>query len=281
MSTSQCEVGPRPKKLRLSDLNNFVLSRETFIVRARPVLSHLPPDVWLLILSHFPKISREDITRNSGWTLPRLHRRRIDVLRALSQTCRTLRAFCLPLAWEHVEACIWDGQQNPRNRYLSYVLKRQCYGLVKYPDIASHVKTLTVSLLVCPEQPMLKQLARCLGALPHLLALHIIASTFEIQELERTFRNKTYPSIESLVLPANAYPIIQCCTGIRDIHVTTCHFGNPQACWLETALSVSANCPYAGVLEGFQQWQCVFIQNGTQDSPYAERVKELLPLTSG
>ena len=142
MSSSQIDELPRPKRLRLSDLNNFVVSNQTFIVRARPVLSHLPADVWLLILSHFPVLTKQAIMNEPGFSfsMPDSYGGRFDALRTLSQTCRSLRAVFLPLVWEHVEACIWSDRNYAIDYYLSYVLGRQWYGLLKYPELASQVK---------------------------------------------------------------------------------------------------------------------------------------------
>jgi hypothetical protein len=69
----------------------------------------LPSELLLEIVSYFPNISIIDILDNPP-TLSVEYRERFASLRALSQTCKELRAaLCLPLAWERLEACTTTG----------------------------------------------------------------------------------------------------------------------------------------------------------------------------
>ncbi len=111
-------------------------------------------------------------------------------------------------------------------------------------------RTLSVSLLECSEKPVLRQLARCLASLPNLCTLHIVSCTHQRADLEKVFKNKVYPSIENIVLPANAYPIVPCCFALRDIHVRPCHNDGPVHCWQQLILGLAANCPYVEIITG-------------------------------
>ena len=136
--------GPPRKRFRLSGLNSIGVNNEIIIV-SRPVLSHLPRDVLLDILAYYPTIGKAQVSiRQFAWDatggrVDPAYRERFNVLRSLSQVCRTLRAVMIPLVWEHVEACIWDSDRMEKGLFLAYVLKRQCQGLLKNPVLASHV----------------------------------------------------------------------------------------------------------------------------------------------
>lgn len=259
------ENTPPKRRPKLSDLNNFSYTNETIILSAKPLLSHLPPDVLLLILGYFPRLSiLETIEASELKTvLPDSYRDRLNVLRALSQTCRTLRAVCLSMAWEDVQACTWDNREMPVSNYVSYILKKQCYGLMKYPDLACHVKyvclsaalgplpanfdvplrrSVTVSLLHSPAHYTLKQFARCLESLPNLHTLQILSCSYSDKPLETEFKNKTYPTVKTVVLPPIAHPIVSSCFAVDKVYVC-----RGPGSYSKLALAVAANCPYVEV----------------------------------
>ena len=100
------------------------------------------------------------------------------------------------------------------------------------------------------KRGVLRQLARCLASLPNLSTLHLVSCTHQRAELQKAFKNKVYPSIQNLVLPANAYPIVLCCFALRDIHVRPCHNDGPMHCWQQLLLALAANCPYVETITG-------------------------------
>ena len=101
-------------------------------IATRPCLSHLPREIWLVILSEYQSITRHAVVLYaSNGSLPPGYRERHRILRALSQVCRVLRFTIMPFVWEHIEACVWEDNSIERSRFIAYVLKRQCQGLCK------------------------------------------------------------------------------------------------------------------------------------------------------
>lgn len=98
-------------------------------------------DIWLMIIDHFPEGSVEEITEiHSRRVFPATFRERRDVLRALSQTTRELRALCLPLLWREVEICTADVPEKRWRHSVAHTLRLHCLGLVKTKGIAAYVK---------------------------------------------------------------------------------------------------------------------------------------------
>lgn len=87
----------------------------------------LPSELHLMILSSWPTIPDEEILANptnirSSEDGPD-YLGRFRVLLALSQTCRALRAFYLPLCWERLQSCMLSAQSDTGIKILVEGLK--------------------------------------------------------------------------------------------------------------------------------------------------------------
>jgi hypothetical protein len=73
-------------------------------------------------------------------TMPR-YRERTDVLHALSQTCRALRAIACPMLWTRLNACcIPERASGTWHKYVMQELPRKSEGMRKSKDIAPYVQ---------------------------------------------------------------------------------------------------------------------------------------------
>lgn len=104
----------------------------------------LPSELLLEIVAHFPEISIANIIEAGSSYLPADCSQRSTALRALSQTCKELRAVVLPLAWERLEACtlystLDSGWQQAFVDEAS-VLLWKCRGLLHSPHLIPHVR---------------------------------------------------------------------------------------------------------------------------------------------
>jgi len=116
----------------------------------KPVFK-LPDETFLEILSYFPVINlRYRHTGHMGhrgiWginVLPGEFIERFDILRAITQTCRTLRRKFLSWLWERVEACVVPTIST-WYIYVGNVLQRKCHILLKNPSLATHVRSVNI-----------------------------------------------------------------------------------------------------------------------------------------
>lgn len=110
----------------------------------------LPAEVWLEILSYYLPISDEKIS-SAGAVLPSRYLLRYETIRALSQTCRSIRRFFLPLLWERIEACAsplieddtgyWDKEHVIEWEVgVAEALMRQCAAVVDNPELRLFVR---------------------------------------------------------------------------------------------------------------------------------------------
>ena len=111
----------------------------------------LPDETFLEILSYFPVITfRHRFTdRRSVWGpnfLPGEYVERLNILRAVTQTCRTLRQKFLSWLWEKVEACVMPGH-SAWYIYVGNVLESKCHILLKNPPLATHVRSVNKCFL--------------------------------------------------------------------------------------------------------------------------------------
>ena len=102
-------------------------------------LATLAPELWLEILSYFPKVP--DIVNFvvCRLTLKEWFSDRPDVLRALSQTCRTFRRFFLPMYWERLDVCT-NKFGGADHLHLATSLEAKSIGLCSRPDLADLVR---------------------------------------------------------------------------------------------------------------------------------------------
>src|ERR1700691_5285644 len=107
-----------------------------------PSMHSMPHELLLEILQYLGP----PLDRTAGRMLPYpLNNERRRTLHSLSQCCRALRSFFLPLAWEYVDACCaknghgeCEGWAQMRKRERNLELKSR--GLVQNPNLAAYVR---------------------------------------------------------------------------------------------------------------------------------------------
>lgn len=112
----------------------------------------LPDETFLEILSYFPVVSfRYKFSGpRSVWGqtfLPVIYAERLNALRAVTQTCRTLRRKFLSWLWERVEACV-APERAAWYISLGNALESKCHILLKNPPLATHVRSEIINLLI-------------------------------------------------------------------------------------------------------------------------------------
>lgn len=87
--------------------------------------------------------------------LPGVYADRLNVLRAITQTCRTLRRKFLSWLWERVEACVVPTV-SAWYIYVGNALESKCHILLKNPPLASHVRSVNIRFLffITPSHPL-------------------------------------------------------------------------------------------------------------------------------
>ena len=149
-----------PETAQTSAGEHRFLFRERTSIHAltRKTVFELPDETFLEILSYFPVINlRYRHTGQRGiWglnVLPGEFIERLDILRAITQTCRTLRRKFLSWLWERVEACVVPTL-SAWYIYVGNVLESKCHILLKNPSLAIHVRLVeTCSTHSAPSHP--------------------------------------------------------------------------------------------------------------------------------
>ena len=115
-------------------------------------LLELPLELIMEIVSHFDCLPI--ITSKLNYGLfgadPRFSGRyleRIDALRALSQTCRSLRNLFFPLLWERLEPCLIPSDSGKWSENNADLLMRVSGFVCDNPEIASHVRCVHIRTL--------------------------------------------------------------------------------------------------------------------------------------
>ncbi|KAJ7666835.1 hypothetical protein DFH06DRAFT_1470006 [Mycena polygramma] len=199
------------------------------------VFLKIPTEIWLEIASdsNFTRIlgstkdgmprsllllSRSKI-ESCPKTVPTGYRERPDTLRALSQTCHTLRFIFLPLLWEHVEACIL-AKSTTWSKQIANVLLNRCKKLMT-PDnqsLRDYVRIVSVSFSSYHIDKVAPLFAQCLASLPNLDTLHILHLQSKDQEtITAAFDKIELPSMRVIILPSHAYSILAACPNVRDV----------------------------------------------------------------
>lgn len=131
-----------PKRPRSSTKNEDAVE-----IYKGPSLLNLPTELILHIASSYPRIEHHSLNLNDY--RDKLHDdddilyfERRDALKALSQTCKTLRNLLLPQLWECFEVayCPKNLKSYDTVAYLAEKLERFSMGLVENPELASHVR---------------------------------------------------------------------------------------------------------------------------------------------
>ncbi|KAJ7627957.1 hypothetical protein DFH06DRAFT_1226763 [Mycena polygramma] len=181
-------------------------------------------------------------------TIPPAYRVRPETLRALSQTCRTLRAIFLPLLWEHVEACITSKSGTPWLNGMSAVLLDRCKGLMKRPNqhLARYVRVFSVSLSDEQIASTVSLFARCLESLPNLETLHILYVKSEWEDIvTEAFGDVELPGVRTIILPSYAHAILAACPGVRNV-------SSNEEIGTQLFDTLIENCPAVERMQGFE-----------------------------
>ncbi|KIJ48934.1 hypothetical protein M422DRAFT_777788 [Sphaerobolus stellatus SS14] len=186
-----------------------------------PILLTLPTETILSILSHIPDLDLP-IGSKCGHhpfynpAVEALGYVRQDAHRALSQTCRAVRTFFLPLLWENFdvytkrEGTVWYKR-------VSRQLEKGSLFLADPENkvIASYIRTVRVVLIHCSTQTVLPAFVDCLSSLPNVHTLHILYAHSEMTtQLKNAFEGSTFPSIRKITLPSCAHNILRCCPNV-------------------------------------------------------------------
>ena len=118
----------------------------------RFTLLELPLELIMEILSHFnylPVITAKLDLGHFGVDpkVSRLYLKRTDVLRALSQTCRSWRNLFSPLLWERLEPCLIHSDSGKCPESYGESLIRKSTFVCENPEIASHVRCVRIRTL--------------------------------------------------------------------------------------------------------------------------------------
>jgi len=241
---------------------------EDFIPSFHPQVLELPVELWLEIISYFPAVPIPTLRIARNPVLPPSTLERGDVLRALSQTCRTLRKIFFQQAWERLEVCAirterssgqnhirdycveglnYGRDQIPGSWYLdvSRTVQTKCEGLSRHPEYAALIRVVNVVLTRCSAKTVLPAFARCLDILPSLDTLQILrAHTQMTTHLKKHFEGRSFPSIQTVILPTHAHEIMRCCKQAKTV---VCNYGDGSQ--LVTAIGIGGK--KVERLEGF------------------------------
>ncbi|KAG9082246.1 hypothetical protein FS749_007007 [Ceratobasidium sp. UAMH 11750] len=209
----------------------------------------LPHELLLKIANYFPKILPYDILLHetcvghltgaaSGF------QSRFNTLRALSQTCRFLREFYLPLLWERFEACLTSNTQASWYRDLGEAMERKSKGMLNSKHLWPYVQFVTVVFTRYKVASVLPPFVKLLQSLPNVHTLEVSHTHSAMTTaLKEAFKGSSFPSIRTVIMPTCAHEVLRCCPGIRDV---TCNYDDGQK--LVSAL-IAAGCTKLEVLK--------------------------------
>ncbi|KAJ7041484.1 hypothetical protein C8F04DRAFT_1391038 [Mycena alexandri] len=185
-----------------------------------PSLPDLPTELLLEMVKHYPELYLDFDARIHGVASEQFDGN--DALRALSQTCRTLRRIFVPVLWAGVHACFTQRNNPEKNRERhAQMLERRMIGIQKTRHAMCYIRSLSVSLAgvnMTNWQPM-AEFVRVLGVLPQLQHLTIVLVFNEIVPvLSTACQGKVFPSILSLgVDNDNLEMILPCFPNIKTL----------------------------------------------------------------
>ena len=143
-----------------------------------------------------------------------------------------------------IEGLNYRLDQIPGSWYLcvSRTLQTKCEGLSRYPEYAALVwqvldeaklkfnskfilsSTVNVVLIRCSAKTVLPAFARCIEMLPNLHTLQILRAHSQLTTpLKKVFEGRSFPSIQTVILPTHAHEILCCC---KDARVVVCNHGD-------------------------------------------------------
>ena len=230
-------------------------------------LTRLPYDVIWEILAYFPAIPNWEVATNEK-VLNSKYLQRYQVLRALSQTCRTLRFQCHPHVWEHIQACLLKegGLRGSFYIQVGEALQKQSKIIVSaLPEFQPLVRsvqsqlhpftyspletlfpsTLTVSLTRYQVEKTLRLFTDALALLPNLHTLRICHAHSQLTtSLNNAFEGHVFPQITTIVLPSCAHNILRSCPNVKDIE-------NIEGDGTQLAGAICKECPRVERLANF------------------------------
>lgn len=101
------------------------------LVNAVP-FARLPPELFDEIISYFPILPPTFYANTAPVPIPSLnHRQRTDVLRALSQSCRSLRQVAFPRLWRRLDVCfVPESSSGSWYQFCNANLKKKAEGVI-------------------------------------------------------------------------------------------------------------------------------------------------------
>ncbi|KAF7349834.1 hypothetical protein MVEN_01283900 [Mycena venus] len=162
-----------------------------------PSLTDLPTELLLQIISYDTSLNfltalerRESEDSDRRWA-------RRQVLRALSQSCSTLRAVFLPALWERVDI----SKPNFRQRDLTGEVASRIFAYIKFVQVSMQVWSMK-------EMKPILHLVKFLRSLPKLADLRIRSVNWEVDKLlVSAFADVSLPTVASLAVADALHPI--------------------------------------------------------------------------
>jgi len=171
-------------------------------------ITFLPSEILLEIVSGFSDDPSIDAAE---------YREGLNIIRALSQTCRELRSVYLPLLWKQVEACSTAGPV-AWHIQVGSALERKSKGLLQSNYLISFVQVIIVSLTRYQTAIILPAFAQCLSILPNLHTIKIVhAHSKMMSHLKSAFAWRIFPAVRCVSLPTSAHAILRCCPAVEDV----------------------------------------------------------------
>ncbi|KAL4246280.1 hypothetical protein ABKN59_009772 [Abortiporus biennis] len=187
---------------------------------SRGRFAQIPNELLDLILSEYPRVKESQVTTVlQCTTFPLAFAIYTEVLRALSQTCRSLRIKCLSRLWERVEICYVKWEDRDRfGEVTSRNLDRISKGLSQTPEIGGLVRSFAVTLTRWSTKKVLSAFVKCLTMLPNLHTLQVLyAHPTMAKSVQTAFRHNELPQIRTVILPNYVHSILRSCTGVETI----------------------------------------------------------------
>ncbi|KAK7055545.1 hypothetical protein R3P38DRAFT_2847741 [Favolaschia claudopus] len=176
-----------------------------------PSLPDLPTELLMEIVKQYPALYLEIDALICGMAAQQFTRN--DIIRALSQTCRTLRNIFLPILWERVYAVFTERTRQRKTKKRSKMLERRMIGLRKTPYIIPHIRALSVTLEECDMdnwEPM-AEFIRALNVLSSLEDLAILkVPSAMLGVFRKSMEGKEFPSVQRLAVRDMLAEIIPC-----------------------------------------------------------------------
>ncbi|SJL12601.1 uncharacterized protein ARMOST_16029 [Armillaria ostoyae] len=215
------------KRIRCSTPGIEIPPQQEAARTVRTSLPSFPVELLLEIFSYWPSIpiSRPD----SPALFPNIYLERTRTLQALTQTCSSLRAILLPLAWQNLEACSCSHLPPSRptpslagkygNEVMTELLRQAEIVTIRNPTLAIYVQTVSVTLTKIHATQVFEEFARCLSLLPNVKTLQIFGLGFEGAEtkLSRAFASVILPSVRVLAVPREGVALFSSVPNVRDI----------------------------------------------------------------